>query len=99
MKAKKILGLFLLILIPFSIVFSFKFPNGFVLGEVILKNIGISIYSNLNTGLYFPGILALIFLATGWIGSSKLLKNKYPKLVKNLFWFIFIFLILLKSMN
>lgn len=99
MRAKIIFGMFLLTIIPFSIIFSFEFSNGFVLGETILKSIGFSIYSNGKTGWYFPGIIALFLLAIGWIGSSKLLKNKYPTLNRNIFGFILILVITLKNIN
>ncbi|WP_099192785.1 hypothetical protein [Tepidibacter mesophilus] len=95
----KILSIFLLLLIPFSIILNFEFPNGFVLGTHILTSLGIPVYSNVNTGWYFPGIIALTLLSTGWIGSRVLLKDRHPKLVDNIFWFILGFIFLLKSIG
>ncbi|MEJ8553360.1 hypothetical protein [Tepidibacter sp. Z1-5] len=95
----KILSIFLLLLITFSIMFNFEFPNGFVLGKYILTSLRIPIYSNVNTGWYFPGIIGLILLSIGWIGSRKLLKDRYPRLVDNIFWFVLGFIFLLKSIG
>ena len=99
MRTKIIFGMFLLTIILFSIIFSFEFSNGFVLGETILKSTGFSIYSNGKTGWYFPGIIALFLLAIGWIGSSKLLKNKYLTLNRNMFGFILVLVVTLKNIN
>jgi hypothetical protein len=92
----KILFIFLLLLIPFSLIFSFEFPNGFVLGESIFIPLGIPIYSGVNEGWYFPGLLAAMILSIGWIGSKNLLKDRYPKFVDNIFWFVLGFMISLK---
>lgn len=93
----KILSIVLLLLIPFSIIFNFEFSNGFILGKSILTSLGIPSYSNGNTGWYFPGIIGLTLLAIGWIGSTKLLKGRYTRLVDNILWFVLGFILLLKS--
>ncbi len=95
----KILSIFLLLLIPFSIIFNFEFPNGFVLGERIMTSLGMPSYSNVKTGWYFPGIIALAILSIGWIGLRKLLKDRYPRLVDNIFWLVLGFIFLLKSID
>jgi hypothetical protein len=95
----KIISIFLLLLIPFSIIFSFDFPNGFVLGESIFIPLGIPIYSGINEGWYLPGLLAVMFLSIGWIGSKNLLKDRYPKFVDSIFWFVVGFMISLKCIG
>lgn len=95
----KILSIFLLLLIPFSIIFSFEFSNGFVLGKYILTSLRMPVYSNINTGWYFPGIIGVTLLSIGWIGSRKLLKDRYPRLVDNIFGFVLGFIFLLKSIG
>lgn len=95
----KVLPIFSLLLIPFSIMFGFEFSNGFVLGEYILTSLQMPIYSNVNTGWYFPGIIGMTILSIGWIGSRKLLKGRHPRLIENIFWFVFGFIFLLKSIG
>ncbi|BAQ12846.1 hypothetical protein CBB2_0736 [Clostridium botulinum] len=88
----KILSIFLLLLIPFSIMFNFEFSNGFVLGKYILTSLQMPIYSDVNTGCYFPWIISFILLSIGWIGPRKLLKGRYSRLVDNIFFVCIVFI-------
>lgn len=72
--------------------FNFEFSNGFVLGKYILTSLQMPIYSDVNTGCYFPWIISFILLSIGWIGPRKLLKGRYSRLVDNIFFVCIVFI-------
>ena len=60
---KKIwLGLFSLLLFILGALFGISFGNKPAYGDTILKFIGLNSWSNINTGLHYTAIIALIFL-------------------------------------
>ncbi|QQE77842.1 hypothetical protein [Alicyclobacillus sp. SO9] len=69
------LGSISLLLLMFGILFSFSFDNGVAYGDSILRFLGLSPWSNGNSGLHFTMFYALLFYIPALILGYKYRNN------------------------
>lgn len=90
----KIIGSAFFLLMIVGLFFSATASNGFCLGDYLLNQLGLRAWHNdqEKLGFHYTFFYALLFIALGWRGTTKYLKESHPYLIKKMPW---IFLVLL----
>ncbi len=68
MNRRKMLGIVSFLMIILLSVLFCENRHDFVLGGFILKKMGLRVWSNGNSGLYYPGVIAAILIILGIVG-------------------------------
>lgn len=89
MESRKKLGIASFILLVFLIVFFGETKHGFVLGDYILSKIGISVWSDGNTGVHYTGIVTSVLTLISLFCILRFRKDVHEKFGK----FVLIFFI------
>ncbi|MEN6325234.1 MAG: hypothetical protein ABFD18_03360 [Syntrophomonas sp.] len=89
MTGKRVLGFLSLGLLIFAFMFSVTTPSEYCMGDNILRALGLKAWSKesieLRTnGFHYTFLFSLAFAVLGYAGSTRFLKELYPKLVNSL---------------
>ena len=76
-------GTIAFLLVTFAILWSFSFGlNGFCLGDMVLSFLGVSAWSNGNSGTHYTIFYSLIFLVPAVLISFKYENDLFARLAK-----------------
>ena len=89
MKRRKILGISSFLMIILLSVLFCENRHNFVLGGFILKKMGIKVWSNGNSGLYYPGVITAILIILGIVGIIRFKEDVH----RNFWKFVVMFFI------
>lgn len=89
MTGKTVLGFLSLGLLIFAFMFSVTTPSEYCMGDSILRGLGLKAWSKESielrkNGFHYTFLFFLAFAVLGYAGSTRFLKEFYPKLVNNL---------------
>ncbi|EPR10493.1 hypothetical protein [Ruminiclostridium papyrosolvens] len=77
MNKRKILGIVSFLMIILLSVLFCENRHNFLLGGFILKKMGVRVWSNGNSGLYYPGVIAAILIILGIVGIIQFKEDVY----------------------
>ncbi|WP_411682910.1 hypothetical protein [Clostridium thailandense] len=99
MKVKKVKGTIFFILAIFGLIFSIEIPNSVAMGDIILRMVGLKVWSNETQGFHYTVVYSFVMVIIGYKGVTHYLNNIYPKIIRLFPIILVVIVILFSSIN